>query len=100
MKWKANGKNIGELVIGEQESDGLDQLKFPTDVLIDEQSGDMFVADCGNNRILHFSAGCREGRMIGGGGRLNRPWSLALDIEGNLYVTEIGGDRVLMFSRL
>ena len=69
--------------------------------LVADASGNVYVADQGNNRIRKITsagvvstlAGTGAGGNINGDGStatLNRPYGLAMDASGNLYVTDQG----------
>jgi sugar lactone lactonase YvrE len=86
-------------------------LNFPTDVALNA-AGDQYIADKNNNRvrkvdyatgIISTIAGTGVAGAAGDGGpatgaQLNRPTGLAFDIQGNLYITEEGGNRVRKVS--
>jgi uncharacterized protein (TIGR03437 family) len=78
-------------------------------------SGELFVADSGNNRVLEFAGGARTGaqaiRVFGQPNMntglrpglvspqtLSSPLGLAVDSAGNLYVADSAANRVLIFS--
>jgi sugar lactone lactonase YvrE len=84
----------------------------PTGLAFDA-SGDLWVTDSGNNRVLEFKSPFSDGEsatlVIGqptfGGyigtttaGGLNSPAYLAFDPSGNLWVTDQGNNRVLEFA--
>ncbi len=92
-------------------------LCSPTAVAVDA-SGNLFVADEQDNRVLKFAAPVTTGKaaslVIGqpgfsskkcnGGGApsasvLCSPWSLALDGSGNLYVADLTNNRVLEYTK-
>jgi len=76
-----------------------------------DSSGNLYVADTGNNRILYFPSGSTTATRVYGqngsftasvvnnGGvsatSLNQPLGLTLDSSGNLYVAHTGNNRVL-----
>lgn len=78
-----------------------------------DSSGNLYVADTGNNRILYFPAGSTTATRVYGqsssftasiannGGvsatSLNQPLGLTLDSSGNLYVADMGNNRILYF---
>ncbi|MFC5865600.1 MBG domain-containing protein [Acidicapsa dinghuensis] len=71
-------------------------LNAPAGVAVDG-SGDLFISDTGNNRVLELpSMGSGYGSLtplpIAG---LNAPAGLAIDGAGNLYVASYGNDRVI-----
>ncbi len=85
-------------------------------------SGDVYVADIGNDRIDEFSAAgafikaygwgvsdgasqfetctstCRAGLAGGGAGQLNSPYGLAIDSSGDVYVADLDNSRIDEFS--
>jgi sugar lactone lactonase YvrE len=78
----------------------------PTGIAVD-QSGDILVADTGNQRIRMITPNGTTSVIAGtgtkgsfGDGRLatiaslNNPGSLAFDSAGNLYIADVGNDRV------
>jgi serine/threonine-protein kinase len=88
---------------GEGSKDG--QLKFATDVALDttlSPVGNIYVADTGNNRIQKFTpqGGFSESRHLGGSPihGLNHPSSIAVDWQGDLYVSDYDHSRVIKLS--
>lgn len=70
-------------------------------------TGNVYVADAGDNRVRKISplgtiktiAGTGIGGFSGDGGpaisaRLNHPYGVALDLEGNIFVADLGNARV------
>ena len=100
---------------------GAGQLDVPTSVATDP-SGDVYVADDFNNRIDEFSAAgafikaygwgvsdgasqfetctttCQAGIQGGGAGQLFIPWGVATDSSGDVYVADLGNERIDEFS--
>ncbi len=92
-------------------------MNGPRGVVVDGQ-GNLWVADTGNNRILHFpaavlsatnpaadfalgqpdlhSAGANHGAAVSASG-FNQPVALAFDSQNNLYVADYLNTRVLKF---
>lgn len=80
-------------------------LNNPDSVVLNK-AGDLFVADTSNNRVrlvhkgtIQTIAALTPGVDTGDGGsavnaQLNAPWGIALDTAGNLYISELNGQRV------
>lgn len=81
-------------------------LRFPWDFTFDSM-GNIYVADRANHRIQFFLAGKLNATTIAGetaqsgnsSTRLNRPLSLALDSQLNLYVADTFNNRIQKFVR-
>ena len=87
-------------------------LYYPVGVALD-RSGNLYVADQGNHRVLYFPAASTTAtRVYGQGGSftsnapnnggvtansLNSPSGAALDSNSNLYMADTGNSRVLFF---
>jgi sugar lactone lactonase YvrE len=87
-------------------------LENPAGLALDS-SGNLYVADAYNNRVLFYLSGSTTAtRVYGQGGSfnsstgnnggisatsLNQPWAVALDSSGNFYVADLENNRVLMY---
>ena len=90
--------------------EGLANLINPTGIALDS-SGDLFVSDGVNNRVLEFSlaangtyptSGITVAGTVGegtGATQLNGPSNLAINASGNLFVADSGNNRVQEFVR-
>jgi DNA-binding beta-propeller fold protein YncE len=91
---------------------GAGQLTSPQGVAVDPHTGNVYVADAGNNRIDEFSAGgtfikaygwgvvdgaskseictttCQAGLSGGGAGEIPSPFAVAVDNAGDVYAAE------------
>ena len=82
------------------------QFNRPTDVIFDPM-GNMYVADRNNHRIQFFQKDQFNGSTIAGiTGRngnnattFDRPWSVRLDSQLNLYVADLSNHRIQKFLR-
>src|SRR5207244_4490974 len=86
-------------------------LNSPNAIAIDA-SGNVYVADSGNSRIVVYPSSCANGcaatKVLGqadldhgdpavSGTRLSYPLGIAVDASGNAYVADASNSRVLMF---
>jgi phage tail-like protein len=81
------------------------QFRGPRGMLFHPVRQALFVADSGNGRIQIFDPDTFQLMDIWGQpgaepGRLNKPWSMAGDAEGNVYVVDYGNRRVQKFDVL
>ena len=66
MKWVKGAKEGIVVAGGQGQGYSLKQLSYPGGLIVNEV-GDVYVADCLNNRIMCWSFGCAEGRVVVGG---------------------------------
>ncbi len=101
----------GSFASGTQNNGGVsaDSLNLPRAVAVDS-SGNLYVADYGNNRVLYYPSGLTTATRVYGQGvsfttsggetsanGLDAPWAVALDGNDNLYVADPGNNRVLFY---
>jgi hypothetical protein len=77
-------------------SGGLNELNYPSGIAVDG-SGNLYVADQGNTRVLRYANAATasngsNGVVIGSG--WNSPYAVAIDGSNNLYVCDQGNERV------
>lgn len=99
---------------------GIGEKSFnqPSGLAVDPGSGDLFVADTGNHRVLRFSYPFADSSQVEPsavygqvdfagrtanpngirGNGFNQPLSVAFDPAGNLWVSDTGNHRVLRFN--
>lgn len=99
---------------GTNDSLGFNRSSGPFGMTVDPATGNLYVADAGNNRILRFPAPFsnptnftpdaaigQAGMTTNGAGAsasaLNSPAALAFDSAGNLWVSDNGNNRVVRF---
>lgn len=93
--------------------DGPTELNMPRGLLLPKYRRSLFVADSANNRVQVFDLASSQlvdiwGQRGGAGetepgseaGRLNKPWTMAGDTDGNVYVVDYGNRRVQKFNRV
>jgi DNA-binding beta-propeller fold protein YncE len=80
-------------------------LNYPLGICIDP-SNSLYVADCNNNRVQQFLFGNTFGNTVAGlsngtsgatATRLNSPSDVVVDVNGNIYVSEINNHRIQLW---
>lgn len=108
VRWSP-GKTQWTLVAGDPNGfSGLSDIKLknPWDVTLDS-FGNLYVVDTGNNRVQFFPAGQSNGTTIAGmsgafGANatfLSTPFSIVLDSQLNVYVSDKDNNRIQKFTR-
>ena len=97
VEWKM-GASHGKVIAGGQgRGNQLDQLNWPTDVLIDKETNSLFIADLQNQRVLRWSRrqDTTQSEVI-----LDNIdcWGLAIDHQRYLYVPDIEKDEVRRYT--
>ncbi|CAF2172639.1 unnamed protein product, partial [Rotaria magnacalcarata] len=67
IQWKNGDATNGQVVAGDKgEGDGLHQLIYPTDVLIDKETDSLIICDRGNDRVVRWSrrSGTTQGEIL------------------------------------
>lgn len=111
LTWRLNGNiiayysaswnTVATSVAGAKGSGvALNQLNMPSGVFVDA-SGNVYVADAGNYRVMRWSPGDSVGVVVGGAGgdgalpnQLRAPNSIWVDGLGNLYVADRLNNRI------
>ena len=97
VEWKI-GASHGKLIAGGRgEGNRLDQLNYPTDVLIDKETNNLFIADQWNRRVLRWS---RRQETIQGEVIVDNVVceGLAIDHQRYLYVSDIEKNEVRRYT--
>jgi DNA-binding beta-propeller fold protein YncE len=89
---------------GQDQGNSLTQLLYSQGVIVDHL-GNVYVADFWNTRIMCWSKGSKEDRVIVGGNgegnqsnRFSDPTVISFDRKGHLYVVDNGNHRVQKFE--
>ncbi|CAF3745094.1 unnamed protein product, partial [Rotaria socialis] len=90
---------------GQGQGNALTQLSSPNGLFVDTL-GTLYVADSHNHRVMRQTQGdTKQGTVIVGGNgkgaganQFNVPIGLSFDRHGNLYVVDMGNNRVQRFS--
>ncbi|CAF4419011.1 unnamed protein product, partial [Adineta steineri] len=103
VKWRKDAKQGIIVAGGNGEGNRLDQFSYPQGVIVDH-SGQIYVADMNNHRVMRWREGNDKGEIVVGGNgqgresnQLNGPTGLTFDGEGNLYVADYHNHRVQKF---
>ena len=84
VQWKSN-ESQGKIVVGGREQrDGLDQVKQPTDVMVDERNHSLIIADGGNRRVIRWWNNNQVEILI----ESVSCYGLAMDKDGYLYISD------------
>jgi sugar lactone lactonase YvrE len=83
VRWKVNAKN-GEVIAG---GNGIDQLRLPTDVVVDKKNSSLIICDQGSDRLLrvfHHNLTLQPTVILTTG-----CYSLVIDRNGDIYISDI-----------
>ncbi|CAF4794199.1 unnamed protein product, partial [Rotaria socialis] len=89
MQWKNGDTTNGQVVAGGKGAgNGLHQLEYPTDVLIDKEADSFIICDRGNRRVVRWSrrSGKTQGEILID--NINC-YGLAMDEQRYLYVSDV-----------
>ncbi|CAM4844922.1 unnamed protein product [Rotaria magnacalcarata] len=98
IQWKNGDTTNGQVVAGGTGAgNGLHQLRYPTDVLIDKETDSLIICDYGNRRVVRWSrrSGTTQGEILIG--NINC-YGLAMDDQRYLYVSDIGKNEVRRYQ--
>ncbi|CAF2078756.1 unnamed protein product, partial [Rotaria magnacalcarata] len=98
MQWKNGDTTNGQVVAGGKgEGNGLHQLRYPTDVLIDRETNSLIICDGANGRVVRWSrrSGTTQGEIL-----IDNIdcWGLAMDEQRYLYVSDLGKHEVRRYQ--
>ena len=101
MKWGTTYSDGGTVVAGGNgQGGGLNQLHAVSGIKVDS-SGNIYLADQNNHRIIKWESGASLGKLVAGGNgqgsnsnQLNAPNGLFIDSSGNIYIADTLNDRV------
>ncbi|CAF1559219.1 unnamed protein product [Adineta steineri] len=102
-KWKQSATTVAG---GNKRGDGLNQLKQPMGIYVDEDSESIYIADTDNNRIVRWKFGAKNGTIVAGGNgqgsdidQLWFPIDIVLDKEKtSLIICDSYNKRVIRWS--
>ncbi|CAF1295485.1 unnamed protein product [Adineta steineri] len=102
-KWKQSATTVAG---GNKRGDGLNQLKQPLGIYVDEDSESIYIADTDNNRIVRWKFGAKNGTIVAGGNgqgdnidQLRSPTDIVLNKEKtSLIICDSYNKRVIRWS--
>ncbi|CAM2713876.1 unnamed protein product [Rotaria socialis] len=88
MQWKNGNTTNGQVVAGGKSNEtGLNQLQYPTDVLIDKETDSLIICDRGNQQVVRWSrrSGTTQGKIL-----IDNIdcWGLVMDERRYLYLSD------------
>ncbi|CAF1528480.1 unnamed protein product, partial [Rotaria magnacalcarata] len=98
MQWKNGDTTNGQVVAGGNgDGNGLHQLNWPTDVLIDKETDSVIICDNGNQRVVRWSrrSGTTQGEILIGNIQC---YGLAMDERRHIYVSDAGRNEVRRYQ--
>ena len=97
VEWKIGASNGRVIAGGRGQGNRLDQLNWPTDVLIDKETNSLLIADRGNGRVLRWSRRqeTTQGEIIVDNIDCR---GLAIDHQRYLYVSDIENCEVRRYT--
>ncbi len=98
IKWSI-GATSGTNYAGISGSPGpaLNQLDNPNGVSFDTTSGNLYIADAWNDRILQWPLNATSGNLLADNLTGNIQY-VDVDLEGNVYISDFNNNRILMFA--
>ncbi len=103
-KWKQNGVTI---VGGNGQGNQLTQLHRPYGIYVDDDDQCIYIADCGNDRIVKWKYNAKIGQVVAGGNgrgnqmdQLNEPLDVMIDKKNDsIIICDYGNRRVVRWHR-
>ena len=97
VEWKMGASNGKVIAGGQGQGNRLDQLYWPTDVVIDKETNSLFIADRGNRRVLRW---CRRQETTQGEVIVDNIdcIGLAIDHQRYLYVSDFRKHEVRRYT--
>ena len=90
-------------IINGEMGDAPGQFDKPYFVIVEKESGDIYVSDYNNNRVQVFDSNLEFKRNFGSKGmaegQFKNPLGMAFDSKGNIIVCDYSNHRVQMFDR-
>ena len=97
VEWKIGASHGKVITGGRGQGDRLDQLNYPTDVVIDKETNSLFIADGWNRRVVRWSRrqGTTQGEVIVDNIDCR---GLAMDHKRYLYVSDTRNHKVRRYT--
>ena len=97
VEWQMGASNGKVIAGGQGHGYRLDQLYYPTDVLIDKETKSLLISDHANRRVVRWS---RRQETTQGEVIVNNIdcWGLAIDHQRYLYISDTGKNEVRRYT--
>ena len=96
-KWKQNGITIAG---GNGQGSQINEFHWPKNILVDDDNQCFYIVDWGNDRILEWKFGAKNGKVVAGGNdrgnqsnQLNQPMDAILDQDNDSFIISDWGNR-------
>ena len=105
VKWE-EGASQGVVVAGQtnNQGDDDDELNHPKNIFVDS-SGNIYISDTFNHRVMKWDAGASLGTLVAGGigmgssnKHLNSPRGIYVDSEGSIFIVDKDQHRVMKWE--
>ena len=103
-RWKQNGITVAG---GNGQGSQLNEFRWPKNIFVDDDNQCFYVVDWGNDRILEWKFGAKNGKVVAGGNgrgnhpnQLNQPMDVIVDQANDiLIISDWGNRRVVQWPR-
>ncbi|CAF0846300.1 unnamed protein product, partial [Adineta steineri] len=96
VRWESGAKNGKIVAGGNGRGNGIHQLNYPTDVILDKEKEYLIICDNGNERVMRWSRQNSQDQQLWISGIMCRGFSM--DNNGDIYISDMGNYQVRRFQ--